>query len=362
MPEPSKYEKHAWDTLEIARARPLTEFSRALTGATGRAVGWVGDKVGKAVEETPWLKQTGESVQDLAKKVGEAVPEAAARWTSEASNSAQSFLGRLARVGLSPDQVVAKHVKAGHDVTTLTDLRALDLELVDKVRGRNLDLGYAGMASATGAGTAIALTGGTIVAGSGAGAAPGALTVVGAIAADAAAALAISTRAVGHIALSYGYDPEDPNEKLIVRAVINVGAASTAAARTAALKDLSKLTQQLARGARWSTLSESVITKALNAFAKEFGVKFTKNTLAKAVPFVGVGLSATMNWAMVESVIDAANRGYRRRFLQDKYPQLAAGEVVVYTGPREPDDTVEDEISMVDIVEEILDEGDKKES
>jgi hypothetical protein len=354
--EPSTYEMHAWDTLEIARARPLTQFSRTLTGATGRAVEWVGGKTGKVVEETPWLRQTGESVQDLAKKVGDAVPDAAARWTSEASAGAQSFLRRMARVGLSPEKVVAKHVKAGNQITTLAELRSLDLELVDKVRGRNLDLGYAGAASVTGAGTALALTGGTVAIGSGVGAAPGALTVVGAIAADAAAALAISTRAVGHTALLYGYDPGDPHEKLIVRAVINVGAASTAAARSAALKDLSRLVQNLARGATWSTLTESVIAKALRSFATEYGVKFTQKTLAKAVPFVGVGLSATMNWATIESVMDAANRGYRRRFLLEKYPQLATGAPAVPTHIPDDREIDEDEISVVAIVQEALKE------
>lgn len=235
----------------------------------------------------------------------------------------------------------------------------MDLELVDKVRGRNLDLGYAGAAFATGAGTATLLTGGTISAGTGAGTAPGAITIATAIAADAAAVLAITSRAVGHIALSYGFDPEDPAEKLIVRAVINVGSASTAAARSAALQDLSKLSQLLYRGATWSSLNETVIARALNEFAKRFGVSFTKKTLGKAVPFVGIGVSATMNWATVESIIDEANRAYRRRFLVEKYPQLNLEDPGVSTGLRgagADDGLADDEISIVDIVEDVLDD------
>ncbi|WP_170177027.1 EcsC family protein [Myceligenerans xiligouense] len=275
--------------------------------------------------------------------------------------SAQSFLTRFSRIGLTPERVVKKHVAAGHDVAALGDVRALDLELVDKVRARNLDLGYAGAASASGAATALALTGGVIVAGSGAGAAPGALTVVGAIAADAAAILGITSRAVGHVALSYGYDPEDPSEKLIIRAVINVGAATTTATRAAALKDLSRLTQLLYRGASWSRLDASVIAKALTEFAKRFGVKFTKDTLGKVVPGVGIAVSATMNAATVESIVDEANRVYRRRFLKDKYPQLGAGELILRPTPAPETRDSGEAISIVEIVEDVLDDRDDDE-
>lgn len=357
MPEPSKYERRAWDALEIARARPWTRASRAVGNATVRAVEWVGAQAGQAVDNSPRLQRLRDSAGDIAKQVGDAVPAAFERWTAGAVDGAQSFLTRVSRIGLSPERITRKHMDAGHDVRVLGDVRALDLELVDRVRGRNLDLGYAGAASASGAGTALVLTGGTIVAGSGAGAAPGTLAVVSAIAADAAAVLGITSRAVGHVALSYGYDPEDPAEKLIVRAVINVGAATTATARTAALKDLSKLTQLLYRGAPWAKLDATIISHALTEFAKQFGVTFTKKTLGKAIPFIGVGISATMNWATVEAIVEEADRAYRRRFLLEKYPQLAAGEIITYSEPTPTDQEGSDEeISIVDIVENVLDE------
>ena len=51
-----------------------------------------------------------------------------------------------------------------------------------------------------------ALSGGTAAAPSGA-------TILGALAADAAAVL-LAFRSVGHVAWRYGYDPEEPAEKL----------------------------------------------------------------------------------------------------------------------------------------------------
>lgn len=357
MPEPSKYERHAWDALESAHARPLTRATRAVGNATSRAVGWIGDKVGQAVENSPRLQKFRDSTAATAKQVGEAMPEAFDQWTADAVDSAQVFLTRVSHIGLSPERMTRKYVDAGHDVTKLDDVRTLDLEVVDKIRGRHLDLGYASAASATGTGTALVLTGGTIMASSGAAAAPGTLTIVSAMAADAAAVLGIASRAVGHVAMSYGYDPDDPAEKLIVRAVINVGSATTAATRGTALKDLSKLTQLLYRGAPWAQLNTSTISRALNEFAKQFGMKFTKSTLGKVVPFVGVGISATMNWATVETILDEANRAYRRRFLLEKYPQLGAGELILYCEPKPPGREDEDEeISIVEIVEDALGE------
>lgn len=360
MPEPSKYECRAWDALETAHARPLTRASRAAGNATSRAVGWVGGKVGQAVENSPRLQKVRDSAAATAKQVGEAMPEAFERWTTGAVDGAQVLLTRVSHIGLSPERMTRKYHEAGHDVSALDDVRALDLEVVDTIRGRNLDLGYASAAAATGTGTALVLTGGTIVASSGAGVAPGTLTVVSAMAADAAAVLGIASRAVGHVALSYGYDPDDPAEKLIVRAVINVGTATTATTRGAALKDLSKLTQLLYRGAPWAQLDTSIISRALTEFAKQFGMKFTKSTLGKVVPFVGVGISATMNWVTIETIVDEANRAYRRRFLVEKYPQLGAGEMILYSVPEPPGPVdAAEEISIVEIVEDVLDEDER---
>lgn len=359
MPEPSRYERRAWDQLESTRAHPLTRASRVVGNATSQAVGWAGERASQVMDRSAALQKLRDSAGDTARRVGDAVPDAVETWASGAVGSVQSFLARSSRIGLTPERVIRRHVAAGHDVVTLEDVRTLDLELVDKVRGRSFDLGYVGAATASGTATALALTGGVIVAGSGAGAAPGALTVVGAIAADAAAVLGITSRAVGHVALSYGYDPEDPSEKLIVRAVINAGAATTTATRTAALQDLSKLTQLLYRGAPWAQLDASVISRALTEFAKRFGVKFTKDTLGKVVPGVGIAVSATMNAATVESIVEEANRVYRRRFLKEKYPQLGAGDLILRPtpAPEDPAGAV-DEISVVEILEDVLEDRD----
>ncbi|WP_431804311.1 EcsC family protein [Microbacterium sp. bgisy203] len=189
----------------------------------------------------------------------------------------------------------------------------------------------------------------------GAGAAPSAGAVVGAVAADAAAVLTLATRAVGHVALLYGYDPEDPNEKIFALSVVNTGTAVSATAKTAALADVSRLTQALVRGKTWDALNKSVISKVSGQFAKAFGVRLTKKSLGKFVPVVGILLGGTFNWATLEGIFDAADVAYRRRFLAEKYPQLIAEAPIDMRVVEDEEHDVDDE--RISVLEELADAG-----
>lgn len=369
MPEPSEYERHAWANLDERRSRPLSGAFRTASERTVEGVASAWTKATDAVDARPRLSAARGKIAEGGRKavtgasrlVGK-VPEGVKDWSGRAAEGTSTMANRVARVGLTPDGAIKKYVKAGCDITTLSDVRKLDLEIIDKVRGRNLDLAYAAAAATSGAGTATLLTGGVIATGSGAGAAPGMTTIAGAMAVDVAAVLGITSRAVGHVSLLHGYDPEDPVEKLVVAAVINVGSATTASARGLALRDLSRLTQGLYRGASWSKLNESVISRALVKFAEEFGDRFTKKTLAKVVPGLGIVLSAGMNWALVEGLVDEAIVAYRRRLLLEKYPQLEVGTtVVLYDDPSSraagDDNGPDDDVSLIEIIDEIVDEG-----
>ena len=367
MPEPSDYERHAWESLGERRFRPLSGAFRSASEKTAEGVASAWARATEAVDARPRLSAACGKIADggrkavaAASRLAEKTPEGVKDWSGRAAEGTASMANRVARIGLTPEGAVKKYVKAGCDVTTLGDVRRLDLEVIDKVRGRNLDLAYAAAAATSGAGTATLLTGGVIAFGGGVTAAPGMTTIAGAMVVDATAVLGITSRAVGHVSLLHGYDPEDPIEKLVVAAVINAGSATTASARGLALRDLSRLTQGLYRGASWSKLNESVITRALAKFAEEFGGRFTKKTLAKVLPGVGIALSAGMNWALVEGLVDEAIVAYRRRLLLEKYPQLEVGtNVVLYADPsrRAADDNeIDDDISLIEIIDEIVDE------
>ena len=344
MAEPSAYELDAWRRLQNARSRPLTRVMHVAGDRTASAARAVAQTAERLADDHPAVRRAQGAVARGARGAAGAVPpavtRAASEWGQQAFDSIQRAVARVSRVGLSPDGVVAKYRKRGMSVDSLADIRRLDLEDVDRVRGRGMDVYYPAAAAASGAGAGLVITGGElfIAVSGGAGAAPGSGAVAGAMVADAAAVLGIASRAVGHVALTYGYDPEDPAEKLFVLTVINAGTAMSASAKTAAMAELSTLTQALFRGAAWKVLDKSIVAQVYKQFASRFAVRVTKQSLGKVVPGLSIVLGAGFNWATLEMLIDGANQAYRRRLLLEKYPQLESDEVELPLEAVVPDD------------------------
>ncbi len=169
-------------------------------------------------------------------------------WADSAFGSVKSRVGRISRAGLSSKRVVKIHKKRGHVVASLADLRRLDLEQIDAVGGRGASWYYPTAAALSGAGAGLVTSGGELVTVASAGAAPSAAAIGGAFAGDAALVLGLASRSVGQVSLLYGYDPDQPAEKLFVMSVVNAGTAVSSGAKTAAMRDISKFTQALVRG------------------------------------------------------------------------------------------------------------------
>jgi EcsC protein family len=107
-------------------------------------------------------------------------------------------------------------------------------------------------------------------------------------------------------------------------------------AKTAAMSDISRLTQALVRGKSWAALEESVLARLSRQFAAKFGARLTKQGLGKAVPALGILIGGTLNWTTLESIVDAADVAYRRRFLLEKYPQLGDDEAPGFSQDVDP--------------------------
>jgi hypothetical protein len=275
-----------------------------------------------------------------ARRAADALPDGTADWRGAAFGSMRHMVARASRVGLSSKRVVVLHQKRGHDVASLSDLRRLDLEQIDAVRGRGASLYYPAAAAVSGATAGLVISGGELVVtvSAGVAAAPSGAAILGALAGDAAAVLGLGSRAVGHVSLFYGYDPEDPGEKFFVMSVVNAGTAMSASAKTAAMADISRLTQALVRGKAWSVLDKSLVTQVYKQFAKAFGERYVKQSLGKVVPAVGIVLGSSFNWATLEAIVDAADIAYRRRFLLEKYPHLAEQDTPASFADVVPDD------------------------
>lgn len=361
MADPSEYELAAWNSIQKSNEHPLARVLSKVSQRVSTGAGDLSRNSKEFLAKHPRVQSVVKNGQEKTAKGGEFVSSKARTfadsipdWGDAAWYSIRRTTSRVSRIGLSPNQVVAKHQKQGHPVVKLSDLHRLDLEQVDAVHGKAINWYYSAIAAVSGSGAGFAISGGqlTTVVSAGAAAAPGGAVVAGAFLGDAAAVLGLASRAVGHISLLYGYDPEEPVEKLFVMSVVNAGTAGSAAAKSAAMRDVSRLTQALIRGKSWKVLNDSVISQVARQFGKEFSIRLTKQGLGKVVPAVGIVLGGTFNWTALESVVDSADTAYRRRFLLDKYPQLdKVDDVPVDVSPSATDDS-DEEISVFSTLEE----------
>ena len=230
---------------------------------------------------------------------------------------------RGATATLRESSIVTAYQAQGHHVTELDDIRRLELRDIDRVRPK-LTLRYTTAMAAEGAVAGLAISGGEALASAGsvisvgAAGAPGIGTVVGVMAADAAAVLMAANRAVAHVAAYYGYDVERPEERLFAAGVLGMGTAGEAG-KAAAYIELNKLVQALARNATWQQLRRNTATKVVDRVFALLGYRITKRKLGQAIPVLGSVIGAGMNATMMTSVIDTAEHIYRERFLRERY-------------------------------------------
>lgn len=363
--EPSAYEIAAWHELKRPRPRPFSAVSKEASKRAASAFGTAGQLVQEQLSRHPRARSAVERSQRVAERGTRAateqgrrlvsnLPDGVADWASAGTGSVQKVLSRLSRIGLTQKRIVSRHRARGHDVQRLSDLRDLDLEQIDLVRGRAAEWYFPIFAALSGAGASFVISGGELVVtvSAGAAAAPGIGTIAGVYVGDAAVVLGLSSRAVGQTALSYGYDPDLPSEKLFIMAVANAGTAISAGAKAAAFADVSKLTQALVRGATWEVLNQSVVAQVASQFSKRFAARLTKQGLGKIVPVAGVIIGGAFNWTTLDSIVDAANVAYRRRFLLEKYPQLAADADESTSADTADAGVVDEEISVLDDLDE----------
>jgi hypothetical protein len=366
MADPSDYELRAWRDIQRFKGRRLSRVLGNASEHVADGAAGLGKRATRYLENRPRTQLAVSHGQEVvakgahavgygARKTVDTLPDGITDWSGAALESVRRTVGRVSRAGLSPKRVVARHQKRGHDVSSLSDLHRLDLEQIDAVRGRGTSWYYPAAAALSGAGAGLVISGGELVVTVSAGvtAAPSAGAIAAAILTDAAAVLGLASRSVGHVSLLYGYDPDEPAEKLFVMSVVNAGTARSASAKTAAFADISRLTQALVRDKTWSVLDKSVVATVSKQFAKAFGARFTKQSLGKVVPAAGILLGGTFNWATLEAIVDAADIGYRRRFLLEKYPHLADEEApgsVPDVGPDSADD--DEAISVLDEIAE----------
>lgn len=306
----SNYEQKAWAEVQAHREKQLSARTRRV--------------VPERVQRFARDRATAAKSKVAANAAGGKVMDGAASVFRGVGAKAQRAVGKSSQATLSDRRVVKAYQRRGHAVNDLASIRDLDLSVLDAVRPRRLDLTYSILAGAEGAVAGAVISGGEAlaaagsVASAGAAAAPSVGVLAGTLAADSAFTLTATSRAVGHIAMYYGYDPTALGEGLFAMSVINLGTAGSSSAKYAAYRELSQLAQQLARRATWKTLNEHLLTKIAQRFATDMSIRLTQRKLGQLVPIAGIFIGATFNFATLDQVCEAANWAYRERFLSDK--------------------------------------------
>ena len=166
MAEPSKYELDAWEDIERFRGRPFTRAMHVVGDKAAQGVDIVAHRASdftgehERVREAQALLARGFSrAGEGALKARDAIPldvrKQMAEWGHEAAGTLGRMVARASRIGLFPQRVVSRQRKLGHAVSTLADIRSLDLEQVDRVRGRGLAWYYPAAAALEGAGVPV---------------------------------------------------------------------------------------------------------------------------------------------------------------------------------------------------------------
>jgi hypothetical protein len=333
------YEERAWAEIAEWREKHFTARTRRMIPAAVR------DRAAKAGRNAKAKVEALPGAHEFESKFVEAL------------SGLGDFGARTAMASVRGDAIVEAYRKRGHTVDDLDDIRKLDLKVIDDVKP-NLGLAYTAGATVEGAAAGLAVSGGELLAtaggvfGVGAGSAPGAATVIGAMAGDAVAVLLATNRAVAHIAAYYGYDVDKPDERLVALAVLGMGTA-TEVGKAAAYAEINKLVQMLARRAAWEQLRENAVARVVEKVFVRLGLRITQRKLGQAVPVVGALFGAGMNAKLLLAVTDDAEHVYRERFLRERYG-LPAHDALPTNSDREDADVID----VVEVLDEELDKED----
>jgi hypothetical protein len=266
-----------------------------------------------------------QNVRDTASRVGRSVRErtstmpgneVVAEAYAKAAQGLMTFTTGHGIHSVTLEGAMKRHQEMGHDVRVPADFLRLDLRQCDEVLPKRKRL-HEVVAITEGAAASLLITGAEVSTTVSGGAT--ASVVITTVAADSVAVMAGLGRVVGEVAVSYGFDPNLPEEELFALQVLGLGMAVGSAAKANALASLARLTQDMMRRATWTQLNEHLLVQVIKRAYASLGLKLTQKKLAQVVPIAGVFISSGANLQLVRRIHAAAVDAYRLRFLTEKY-------------------------------------------
>ena len=301
----SAYESRVWDTLNEHwqrrnNRRSLPNWASAALGRTGEVAGSAVRRVTDAVPE---------AVVEPIRRAGDAVGIAAVRPALGAAAALLALVNDWALELNDPKSVETLARKRGFEVNSFAELRQQDLKVCDRLLTRNtlrwrttgaLEGGVMGLlAMVPVAGIPVAMT------------------------ADILVIQVLSTAIAARIAYSYGYDANDPDERIFIQRLVRQSFI-TQAAKVKTLRETARAADAVKGRIRWSDKlrQDHRLLAALEKLMQQLGPAGSRvpvKNVAKVVPFVGVLIGANMNAIVLGRVAADAQRYCQTRFLCDKY-------------------------------------------
>ena len=213
--------------------------------------------------------------------------EALTRTVSSAALGLVELAASASEASVRRKRILKAYRSAGFDVRTLQDIRSLKLDDILSVKPR-LSLAYSTTAAAT--------------------------------------------RLVAHTAAYYGYDSEDPTERLFSTMVLSQAIDPTGSGhdfvveKQTTMLAFNKVMRDLARRGSLDGLGGNVVVSAMNSLFSAMGVRLASRKLAQIVPVAGVVVSAGLNAALMRTIGETADHLYRERFLAERYGRVETSD------------------------------------
>ena len=145
------------------------------------------------------------------------------------------------------------------------------------------------------------------------------------LALDVPAIITIALRTIYKIALCYGYECKDEQDKNYVLGILSASGANTMAEKAKALLTLKTIEVSIAK-TTWKAMAKKAANSqfsksggiiSIKHLAKQLGINLTKRKAAQIIPVVGSGVGASVNGLYIQGVGWAARRKFQERWLID---------------------------------------------
>lgn len=205
-----------------------------------------------------------------------------------------SIIGDATLTTVSQKSALGRYERAGHEIDDVTEIRALDVNVPDRIVRRACRV-WITVAGATGVATS-------------------ATGIIG-FAADIPALLANNLMAIGEVASIYGFDISDEEERAYATAVLF--SQKMDRSRPKAANYLREIARALQEGASWEEIRDEKAGKWLRKAARELAWYLIKRKLAGIVPGIGSLVAGGVNAQFTARTCREARGIYHERFIAE---------------------------------------------